>query len=216
MLPEGPEAVASLLGDVSRETSAGLSRYAEALLRWNRRINLIAPGDAAALWSRHIADCAQLVSLAPTNATWIDIGAGAGLPGLVVAILLRDFGGGHVHLVEPNRKKAAFLLAAIAETGAAATVHACRIEELHGKWPEARVVTARAVAPLAELLRLARPWLTGRAIGLFQKGRDYRREVEQCRDEWTFALLEHPSRTDSSAVILEISGLRRKEGAVSP
>lgn len=200
--------LSALIGDVSRETRERLCLYADRLTEWNRRINLVSPGDLGLLWSRHIADCAQLVAFARTNnAVWLDIGSGSGLPGMVIAILVH--GHGHVHLVESNHKKAAFLLNVVTETGAPATVHACRIEELHGALTDVDIVTARAVAPLPRLLQMSEPWLSGRARSLFQKGRDYRAELETCSDAWAFHLLVHPSRTDSGGAILEISGLRR-------
>lgn len=207
---DGLDAVRAVVGDVSRETESQLGSYAERLKEWNRRINLLSPADVDTLWSRHIADCAQLMNLAPRGATWLDIGSGAGLPGMVVALLLRDFGGGHVHLVESNRKKAAFLLKVQAETGAPVTVHPRRIQELVGKLPHIDIVSARAVAALPSLLQLAEPWLSGGARALFQKGRDYQAELEQCRDGWSFTLVEHQSSTDREAVILEISQVRRR------
>ncbi len=189
---------------VSRETQERLTKYAERLTDWNQRINLVSPADLTSLWDRHIADCAQIAPLAPAHAQWLDIGSGGGLPGIVVAIMLAEHQAGHVHLVESNRKKASFLLSVTTELRLPATVHACRIEQLHGKLANIDIVTARAVAALPELLVMAEPWLTTGAIGLFQKGRDYRSELEHCRDEWSFTLVEHESRTDSTAVILEM------------
>lgn len=203
--------VRSIVGNVSRETESRLTLYAERLYEWNQRINLLSPTDMKALWPRHIVDCAQLLNIAPPGATWLDIGSGAGLPGMVVALLLQEFGGGHVHLVESNRKKAAFLLQIQAETGAPVTVHSKRVQELPEKMPQIHVVTARAVAALPGLLEMAEPWLTSGARSFFQKGRDYQAELEQCRDAWSFALVEHQSRTDHEAVILEISELGRRE-----
>jgi 16S rRNA (guanine527-N7)-methyltransferase len=201
-----------LSGDVSRETLERLSRYAESLTAWNRRINLISAADMDLLWARHIVDCAQIAALVPAGATWLDIGSGGGFPGIVVAAIVSGTGS-HVHLVESNRKKAAFLARIAADLGLPATVHARRIESLRGALDNVTVVTARAVAPLPRLLELAEPWLTGGARSLFQKGRDYRAELEQCRDGWIFDLVEHRSRTDGDAVILEISGLRRRKRA---
>lgn len=209
----GSDALASVLDDVSRETTEKLRRYAQRLTEWNRKINLVSPSDLVILWHRHIVDCAQLITMAPRGSVWLDIGSGAGLPGMVVALLLPQYGGGHVHLVESNRKKAAFLISVASELQAPVTVHPRRIESLHGQLRDVDVVTARAVAALPQLFRLAEPWLATAAIGLLQKGRDYAAELEQCRDEWMFTLIEHPSTTDSNAVILEVSGLESRSGS---
>lgn len=199
----------SVAGDVSRETFEGLVRFEDLFRKWAERINLAAPSTLPDLWRRHILDSAQLMKLAPQESRWLDLGSGGGFPGAVVAILLRDRAGGHVDLVESNAKKAAFLKTALGELHAPASVHVTRIEAFAGKQGEIEVVTARALAPLPALLGLASPWLSAGAKGLFHKGRDYRREVEESRDGWQFDLIEHPSAVDRDGVILEISGLRR-------
>lgn len=211
MRVQGPDAVRAILGNVSRETISALEHYAARLTEWNQRINMVSPADLQQLWGRHIADCAQLISLAPPGSNWLDIGSGAGLPGMIIGLLLKEYGGGHVHLVESNRKKASFLLYMTAESGAPVTVHARRIEDLHGADLKIDVVTARAVAPLPRLLRMAKPWLEQGATGLFQKGRDYPAELEQSRDECNFTLVEHRSSTDSDAVILELSRVEYRQ-----
>ena len=202
------EALEAVAGDVSRETIERFMLLERRLRTWNRRINLMSAADLAQLWSRHIIDCAQLVRLAPADAIWLDIGSGAGFPGLVVAAIVSG-AGGHVHLVESNRKKAAFLAQFCAEAKLDATIHACRVEALAGEIADIDIVTARAVAPLRQLLELAEPWLSGSAHSLFQKGREYGEELKECHDAWRFDLVKHPSRTDPAGVILEISRLRR-------
>lgn len=204
-----------VLGDVSRETMDGLHKFAELFTAWNRKINLISAASADQLWTRHIADSAQLVRLAPTARHWLDIGSGGGFPGAIVAILMRDRDDASVHLVESNRKKAAFLSRVARETRASAIVHACRVEDLHQRMGEPGlrsmdVVSARAVAHLDQLIELAHPWLVSGARALFQKGRDYRRELDECRVEWSFDLVEHPSRVDPDGVILELYDVRRR------
>jgi 16S rRNA (guanine527-N7)-methyltransferase len=195
-------------GPVSRETFDRLARFEGLFLKWNRRINLAAPSTLGNVWQRHILDSAQLMPLAPVASHWLDLGAGGGFPGLVVALLLKERGGS-IDLVESNRKKASFLQAVIGEFGLPARVIARRIEESPGLTASADVVTARALAPLPALLDLAAPWLTAGSRGLFHKGRDYRAEVEESTHRWAFDLVEHRSRVDPQSVILEISGLRQ-------
>lgn len=156
---------------VSRETDDRLALYAERLLRWQRIKNLVAPSTLDQLWTRHFADSAQLVALAPEARRWVDLGSGAGFPGLVVAILLADTPGVRVDLVESNNRKCAFLREVARETGAPARVHAGRIEDvlptLEGP---VDVVTARALASVDQLLDLGRPLLEAGALGLFLAG----------------------------------------------
>lgn len=203
------ELVEQAAGEVSRETWQRLEIYAARLTEWNRRINLVSPHDMERLWQRHIADCAQLHRIAPKRQSWLDFGSGAGLPGLVVAILRHDEDGGHMHLVESNNKKSAFLASMVAELQLRVTVHACRVEALHNTLSGIEIVSARAVAPLPLLLRLAQPWLLAGAHALFPKGREFRAELDQCRDGWQFDLIEHASRIDPESVILQLSCVRR-------
>ena len=160
------------------------------------------------VWNRHILDSAQLTGLAPDARHWLDLGSGGGFPGLVIAFLLKDREGAHIELVESSRKKAGFLQAIVGQFGLPAKVHAARIEDVAGRVIEPQVVTARALAPLPLLLELARPWLSGDTVGLFHKGRDYGREVEESTHQWSFDLIEHRSKVDPESVILEIRNLR--------
>ncbi len=202
------EMLQRVAGDVSRETYERLLLFECRFLEWNKRINLTSESDAQHLWDRHIVDSAQLLSFASTTKSWLDFGSGGGFPGAIIAIMVPKITGATVHLVESNRKKAAFLKRIAIETDAPAIVHACRIETMNGQLPETEIVTARAVSSLPNLLRLARPWLGGSARALFQKGREYRAEIEESRVEWSFDLIEHTSKTDLHSVILELSNLR--------
>ena len=177
---------------------------------WASRINLAAPSTLNDIWNRHILDSAQLMPLAPKALRWLDLGSGGGFPGLVLAFLLKERPGGHIDLVESNRKKAGFLQAVAGQFSLPARVHACRIEgEIKGlEQPE--VVTARALAPLPPLLDLVLPWLSAGARGLLHKGRDYRQEIQESAPQWQYDLVEHPSRLDADSVILEIGDLRRR------
>src|SRR5215510_4908691 len=141
-------AAALRLTPVSRETLARLDVFAETLLTWNARTNQIAPSTVPHLWTRHISDSLQLLDLAPAARVWVDLGSGAGFPGLVIACALADSPNAKVHLVESNAKKAAFLREAARLTRAPAVVHAERIERFVEVFEgRADVVTARALAP---------------------------------------------------------------------
>jgi 16S rRNA (guanine527-N7)-methyltransferase len=196
-------------GDVSRETADRLIEFEQQFRRWSSRINLAAPSQLAELWSRHILDSAQLVRFAPETKRWLDLGSGGGFPGAVLAILLGDRADFHIDLVESNHKKASFLKTALASVEGA-TVLAMRIADAIAAIRSPEVVTARALAPLPDLLGLAEPWLSTGARGLFHKGRDYAAEVKEARDAWRFDLLEHRSMVDREGMILEIHDLARR------
>lgn len=194
-------------GPVSRETFGKLAQFEAEFRRWSVRINLAAPSTLGSLWQRHILDSAQLFSLETEATEWLDLGSGGGFPGAVIAILLSDRRGGRISLVESNRKKAAFLQTTLGTLRAPAAVFPVRIEDAAGKVPVPQIVTARALAPLPELIGLASPWLSAGARGLFHKGRDYRAELANCADVWRFDLVEHRSVIDDAGVILEISNV---------
>jgi 16S rRNA (guanine527-N7)-methyltransferase len=190
--------------DVSRETSDALERFATLLLHWNRTVNLIARKDEPRLWQRHIADSLQLAALMqPEPARAIDLGSGAGLPGLVLAIAT----GVHFDLIEADQRKAAFLREAARVTGAAAHVHAARIET--AQIAAAPLITARALAPLPKLLSLAEPLIAPGGICLFMKGANVRTELTDAARQWHMRVEIQPSRTAPDACILRISHLTR-------
>jgi 16S rRNA (guanine527-N7)-methyltransferase len=213
MTPESREALERIAGPVSRETWDSLLVFVREFDRWAKQINLIAPSTVETMFERHVLDSAQLLPLAPHAKRWLDLGSGGGFPGAVVAILLKDRPGAHVDLVESNRKKASFLTAVLARAGAPAKVHATRIEDAERAgigMPE--IVTARALAPLEVLLELAEPWLEGGTRGLFHKGREWRREIEESPRAERYVLVSRPSAVDAESVILDVSG-RRKDQA---
>jgi 16S rRNA (guanine527-N7)-methyltransferase len=193
------------LTPVSRETLTRLERYAALLLDWQSRMNLVAPSTLPHLWTRHIADSLQLLRLAPDARTWVDLGAGAGFPGLAIACALADTAGAQVHLVESIGKKAAFLNAVIAATGVPAQVHHMRIEDFI-KRSKVRpdVVTARALAPLDRLLELAVPLMDSGAQGLFLKGQDVEAELTQAAKCWNIEASLVPSLTSPEGRILVV------------
>lgn len=197
-------------GPVSRETFLRLVAFRDLFLKWSARINLAAPSTLTDIWDRHILDSAQLMPLAPTARHWLDLGSGGGFPGAVIAIMLRGSPLHRVDLVESNRKKAAFLQSALGPSGSHVHIHPSRIEAIYGALPVPDIVTARALAPMPLLLKLAAPWLTAGARGLFHKGRDYRREIEESAAEWSFDLIERPSRMDPEGVVLDIRNLKAR------
>ncbi|HEY7666372.1 MAG TPA: 16S rRNA (guanine(527)-N(7))-methyltransferase RsmG [Xanthobacteraceae bacterium] len=206
------------LTPVSRETAARLDRFVELLLTWQGRINLVAPSTVSHLWTRHVADSLQLLALAPRARHWIDLGAGAGFPGLMIAIALADEPGAAVDLVESNTKKAAFLREAQRLTGAPARVHLQRIEDFAASFKgHAGVVTARAVAPLKSLLYQSFPLLgKSGATGLFPKGQRAELELEDAAALMKSANMTAtlvPSRTDPAGRIVVI---RVEHGPTAP
>src|SRR5438876_596589 len=180
-------------------------RFVELLLKWQRVSNLIADSSVGHVWTRHIADSLQLIALAPDARTWVDLGSGAGFPGLVLACALADTAGAMVHLIESNAKKAGFLREAARVTQAAATVHHGRAEDLIPAWQHpVDVVTARALAPLSILVGLAAPMVKKGAKALFLKGQDVEAELTEATKYWNIETVIVPSRTDSRGRIVEI------------
>jgi 16S rRNA (guanine527-N7)-methyltransferase len=199
---------------VSRETAARLDRLVGLLLQWQDKTNLIALSTIPTIWTRHITDSLQLLALAPDAKCWVDLGSGAGFPGLVIACGLAESAEARVHLVESNAKKAAFLREAVRLVGAPAQVHAVRIEDFVKNFvvpPD--VVTARALAPLHVLLELAYPLLKTGAKGLFPKGQDVDAELTQASKCWSMDIELVPSKTDLRARIVVVRGLRRRSSS---
>ena len=189
---------------------ATLDRLAalEALVRrWTEKINLIAPSTLPDLWTRHIADSAQLWPLMPDGATtWADLGSGGGFPGLVIAALAADTGAPRVTLIESDGRKCAFLRTAIRELALPATVLDQRVESAPTQ--SAPVVSARALAPLPALLPFVARHLAPGGTALLPKGREVSAEIEAARAQgWHFTAEEIPSRTDPSARILRVSDI---------
>jgi len=202
----------SIVPDVSRETTDRLIAFEEQFRKWSSAINLASPSTLADLWNRHILDSAQLFPLASDAKRWLDLGSGGGFPGIVTACFLKESPGASIDLVESAGKKAAFLRTAAGHLAVPARIHSTRIEAMWDKIDVPDVVTARALASLSDLFKLAEPWLTSGSKALFQKGRDYQREIDESRVGWSFDLVQHESAIDNSSVILEISNLRRISG----
>jgi 16S rRNA (guanine527-N7)-methyltransferase len=193
---------------VSRETLPRLDRFVELLIAWQAHTNLVARSTMPTLWTRHIADSLQLVGLAPGANVWADLGSGGGFPGLVIACALAETEGAQVHLVESIGKKATFLREAVRLTGAPAIIHAQRVEDFVDKAPESLdVVTARALAPLPELLTMAYPLLKTGALGLFPKGQDVAVELTEAAKYWKIQSSLIQSRTDSKGQVVIVRGI---------
>jgi 16S rRNA (guanine527-N7)-methyltransferase len=191
---------------VSRETLARLEAYATLLGAWSTRINLVGRATLADMWRRHILDSAQLRPLVPDAAqNLVDLGSGAGFPGLVLAIL----GLPGVELIEADSRKCAFLREAARITGAPVTVRQTRIEALPARPFD--VVTARALAPLDRLLELARPFLGADSLCLFLKGAAQAAgELTLARRGWRMTAAASPSRSDPRGVVLQLREVDRE------
>jgi len=180
-----------------------LAAYETLLRKWSATINLVSAADLPLLWPRHIEDSLQLGSIAgPLPPRAIDLGSGAGFPGLILSIVY----GIEVDLIEQDQRKAAFLREAVMVTGAHARVHAMKIER--AKVPPAPLVVSRALAPLPVLLRFAHPLLTDDGFCLFPKTRAVEPEITEAERHWSMRVDRLPSQTDPNGVILRISELR--------
>ena len=192
------------LSYVSRETLPALERFADLLLKWNKALNLVGRQDEPFLWERHIEDSLQLLPLmTPYPGRGIDLGSGAGFPGLILALA----SGVPFDLVEADKRKAAFLLEAARVTSAPVTVHAIRLEA--ARLRPADLITARALAPLPRLLDLAAPFLAPGGACLFLKGSGARDELTRAVSRWHMHAECIPSRTAADASVLRITELSR-------
>jgi 16S rRNA (guanine527-N7)-methyltransferase len=199
------------LTPVSRETEKRLDMFVEALLLWRQRMNLVASSTLPHLWTRHVADSLQLISLAPEARVWVDFGAGGGFPGLPIACALVDKPEALVHLVESNGKKASFLREAARITGVPAKIHQERAEKFGESFQETvHVVTARALAPLKTLCDQALPLIARGAVGIFPKGQDVDAELTEAAKYWSIEAEKVPSKTSPEGSIVVIRSLQRR------
>jgi 16S rRNA (guanine527-N7)-methyltransferase len=185
-----------------------LTIYEHLLRKWQSVENLVAPASLNHVWMRHFADSAQLLALAPDAVHWVDLGSGAGFPGMVLAILLAERADSTVHLIESNHRKCAFLRDVSRETKAGATIHHGRIETIVPTLEHIDAVTARALAPLRILLDYADPLLKKGAIGIFLKGQSVETELTRLRPSGNLKLSLVPSKTDRTGriVIVQTGG----------
>ncbi len=190
---------------VSPDTEARLAIYVELLGRWRKVTNLISAASFAEVWTRHIADSAQLLAFAPQARRWVDMGSGAGFPGMVVAIQLADAPGARVHCLESDRRKCAFLREVARATGAAAEIHPVRIESIDpATLAPVDAVTARAFAPLPRVLEFAKVWLAQGAVGVFPRGRSAEAQLEIAPAAPDLAIEIFASKLDPEAAILRV------------
>ena len=190
---------------VSRETEERFTVLVDLLARWRKSTNLISETTFASVWTRHVADSAQILGLVPAATRWVDMGSGAGFPGLVLAIQLAGVSGAVVHCIESDQRKCAFLREAARATGAPAEIHARRIESMdHARLGPVDAVTARAFAPLPLTVKLAKIWLEQGAAGVFPRGRSAQNQLEALNLDPAYTIEVLPSAVDAQAAILRI------------
>jgi 16S rRNA (guanine527-N7)-methyltransferase len=205
------KAAALALTPVSRETEARLDRYVALLLEWQAKTNLVAPSTLSHLWTRHISDSLQLLSLAPSAKAWADLGSGGGFPGVVLACALAQVPGAQVHLIERNAKKAAFLREALRVTSAQGSVHLADIgDSVDRITGPVDCVTARALAPLHQLIGFAESLVGKGAKALFLKGQDVEAELTEATKYWKIEPQLHSSRTGGHGWIVELDRIERR------
>lgn len=187
-----------------------LEAFRAMLEEWNGRMNLVGPSALGEFWLRHAYDSAQLLTVEPEVLTWADLGAGAGFPGLVLAIVLKGRPGAHVHLVESQAKRCRFLSHVVETLALPATVHHARAEALSLK---VEVVTARACAPLVRLLGYAWPYLKSGARAVFLKGQDVEAEIQEATIYWNFEAQLRPSLSHSQGRIVQVKRAYRVKSA---
>ena len=210
-----PDSSLKAVYNVSRETLQRLTVFADLLIQWQSHINLIAPSTIPNLWERHIEDSLQYVVQFPKARHWIDLGSGAGLPGIIAAIVLADQDGGRVEMVESVGKKCAFLRAAAREiglkqAGVEVFIHNERIENVLTKLEKPDIVSARALASLDQLLNLSNEFIQGNTIGLFPKGRDHKAEIDVALKNWNFDFDIIDSALEADSVLLKISNVEKR------
>lgn len=189
---------------VSRETMERLEAYVALIRKWSPKINLISRGDLAHIWERHIEDSLQVAAFAQPDQLWSDLGSGGGLPGIVVAITQPKT---QIHLVESDQRKAAFLRTCARELDLTLTVHSQRIEVLPPL--QADILSARALAPLSQLLEWVARHLIKGGSAILPKGENVTMELAEAQKTWSFSYTAHPSKTRAGATILQIESLTR-------
>ena len=209
--PDADRARALALVPVPSEAQRRLAIYVDLLDRWRRVTNLISAASFAEVWTRHVADSAQLLPHAPGARRWVDLGSGAGFPGMVIAILLADVEGARVACIDSDRRKCAFLREVARATGAPAEIHAERVEAIA---PESLLpvdaVTARAFAPLPRLVELANVWILHGAVGIFPRGRSAEAQLEALPAAHDLTIDILASKLDPDAAILRARRLKAR------
>ena len=205
------KAEALKLTPVSRETETRLDLYLDLLRQWQAKTNLVAPSTLPRLWTRHVDDSLQLLRLAPATKVWVDLGSGGGFPGIVLACAMAEKPGAGVHLIERNSKKAAFLREALRITSAPGIVHATGIEDIVDSiGGPIDCVTARALAPLHQLIGFAEPLVRKGAKALFLKGQDVEVELTEATKYWNIEPKIYASLTGGQGWIVELEHIERR------
>jgi len=187
-----------------------IKTYVDLLEKWQKSINLVSTATLADVWSRHVLDSAQIYPLIPANAKKvIDLGSGAGFPGLLLGLYFKHYGGPEIHLVESDTRKCSFLTEVSNRTNTGAIVHAHRVEAIKGL--KADVVTARALAPLSKLIKMSRKFDDGDTTYIFLKGQKAQEELTDARKGWKMNVTETISQTLSAATILTLKGVKHRE-----
>ncbi|MEP4196279.1 MAG: 16S rRNA (guanine(527)-N(7))-methyltransferase RsmG [Aliishimia sp.] len=197
------------VGNVSRETAEKLVHFVDLVKKWTPKVNLISKNSVADIWSRHIEDSIQIATLSPNPRRWIDIGSGGGFPGIIVAtVLSEDKTPQKMTLIESDNRKCAFLRMAARELGLEVDVVAQRIENINGL--AATTLSARALAPLNDLLAYADRHLQKEGTAIFPKGASWEKELKHASSQWSFQYEAITSKTDPSASILVIQSIEKK------
>jgi len=199
---------------VSRETLEAFERWRVLLEDTNKATNLVGRSTMDDFWKRHALDGIQILDHAPEDGLrWLDFGAGAGIPGIAIALAMQDRGlsNSEIIMVESVGKKARFIRQSLDITGAPARIENCRVEAMD-RSQKFDVITARAVAALDKLLWYTYPLLKSDGIGLFPKGQRYRQELTDANKYWTFKVDVRPSQTSEDGVILHLSDIRPRQG----
>lgn len=196
--------------DVSRETLDGFDVWRQILIEWNEHTNLVGRSTLDDFWNRHALDSWQVYEAFPKARVWLDMGSGAGFPGIAIALALKDrqVEGGHVHMVESIHKKAAFLTEVVSQLDLPASIHAVRVEDIKADWG-VDIVTARALASLDKLLDYSELFTSNGAKALFPKGAKHKEELTRAQKSWTFKHEVIPSRTASDAALLKLEDIVR-------
>jgi 16S rRNA (guanine527-N7)-methyltransferase len=216
-VPVSDKGAALALTPVSRETEARLDRYVELLREWQSKTNLVAPSTLPDLWMRHISDSLQLLTLAPSARVWADLGSGGGFPGVVLACALAETPDAKIHLVERNAKKAAFLREALRVTNSPGMVHLADIgDSVDRITGPVDCVTARALAPLHQLIGFVEPLVKQGARALFLKGQDVEAELTDATKYWNISPKLHSSRTGGHGWIVELDRIERRNQSANP
>ncbi|MBL4784564.1 MAG: 16S rRNA (guanine(527)-N(7))-methyltransferase RsmG [Cohaesibacteraceae bacterium] len=194
--------------NVSRETISIFECYIELLKKWQKVQNLVSNNTLHEVWDRHIADSMQTVLLYPDAKVWMDLGSGGGLPGIVLAILLKNNTESHVHMIESNLRKVAFLRTVIRELSLKATVHSDRADKVISDWkirPDA--ISARGFAAFSLICDLCEPLISKGSVGVFHKGKDFIQEFDKASLYWSLDLIQETSMIDKEGVMIILKGL---------